>query len=144
MKKTMDQAMTGGCLCGAVRYRVNAPMTGVIACHCTHCRRVSGAGSSHNVPVATDALEVTAGAPKRYVDTAASGNRLFRFFCADCGSSLWSQREKMPGMVTLKAGTLDDASGLQLVMNIWTDSALPWMHVDPALERHPQNRPLKT
>ena len=116
----------------------------MIACHCTHCRKISGAGSSHNAAIPTSSLSFTAGKPKMFIDTAASGNRLNRFFCAECGSSLYSQREKMPEMTILTVGTLDDASRLTMAMNIWTDSAMPWMHVDPALVNHPQNRPLKT
>lgn len=140
----MDQTHVGGCLCGAIRYSVTAPLANVIACHCSHCRKISGAGSSHNVAIPTSTLTITRGEPKVYADTADSGNRLNRFFCGDCGSSLFSRREKMPEMTVLKAGTLDDASSLKLAMNIWTDSALPWMHIDPALERHPKNRPIKT
>ena len=140
----MTQTLTGGCLCGAVRYSINAPLKNVIACHCSHCRKISGAGSSHNAPVPTSALTITAGSPKQYADTADSGNRLYRFFCGECGSSLFSRREKMPEMTVLKVGSLDDASGLSLVMNIWTDSALPWMHIDPALEKFAKNRPVKT
>jgi hypothetical protein len=140
----MSEAKTGGCLCGNVRYSVSAPMKNVIACHCTHCRKISGAGSSHNVAIPTDALRIDKGTPKIYADTAQSGNKLSRFFCPECGSSLFSRREKMPEMTILKVGTLDDASGLAMAMNVWTDSALPWMHIDPALANHPQNRPIKT
>ena len=140
----MDNPSTGGCLCGAIRYSISPAPTTVIACHCTHCRKISGAGSSHNAAVPTSSVTITAGKPKMFIDTAASGNRLKRFFCADCGSSLYSQREKMPEMMILKVGTLDDASGLKMAINVWTDSALPWMHVDPALANHAQNRPLKT
>ena len=140
----MTQASTGGCLCGAVRYTISAPLKNVIACHCTHCRKISGAGSSHNAAVPTNALTITKGTPRQYTDTADSGNALYRFFCGECGSSLFSRREKMPEMTVLKVGSLDDASGLALVMNIWTDSALPWMPLDPALEKHPKNRPIKT
>lgn len=140
----MSQELTGGCLCGAIRYTVSAPLHNVIACHCTHCRKISGAGSSHNAPVATSSVNFTAGTPKKYADTADSGNTLYRYFCENCGSSIMSQRSKTPEMSVLKVGTLDDASGLKLAMNIWTDSALPWMHLDPAIERHPKNRPVKT
>ena len=140
----MDRTATGGCLCGTIRYAVAAPLKNVIACHCTHCRKISGAGSSHNAAIPTSAMTITTGKPKLYADTADSGNRLSRFFCADCGSSLYSRRENMPQMTILKVGTLDDASGLTLAMNIWTDSALPWLHVDPAVEHYPGNRPLKT
>jgi hypothetical protein len=138
----MSKPLNGGCLCGAVRYTVTAPLTSVVACHCTHCRKISGAGSSHNVIVPTSAVTFTGAKVKRYQDKADSGNVLFRHFCGECGSSLYSQREKMPEMIVLKAGTLDDATGLKLVMNIWTDSALPWMHLDPAIDRHPKNRPV--
>ena len=138
----MDHPLTGGCLCGAIRYRVDAPLKNISACHCTHCRKVSGAGSSHNAVLPSSALTITSGTPKVYRDTAQSGNILLRKFCENCGSSLFSQREKMPEMTVLKVGTLDDATGLTLAMNIWTDSALPWMHLDPAVERHPQNRPM--
>ncbi len=140
----MDSTATGACLCGTIRYAVAAPLQNVIACHCTHCRKISGAGSSHNAAIPTSSLTITAGTPKVYADTADSGNRLNRFFCADCGSSLFSRREKVPEMTILKVGTLDDAAGLKLAMNIWTDSALPWMHVDPAVEHYPGNRPLKS
>jgi hypothetical protein len=140
----MSQSHSGGCLCGAIRYTLTAPLNSVIACHCSHCRKISGAGSSHNVAIPTSALSITMGEPKVYADTADSGNRLNRYFCANCGSSLFSRREKMPEMTVLKAGTLDDASGLKLAMNIWTDSALPWMHLDPEIEKHQKNRPIKT
>lgn len=140
----MNTPPTGGCLCRAIRYQVNVPMKSIIACHCLNCRKASGAGSSHNVLLKTTDLKFTAGTPKRYADTANSGNTLYRFFCGDCGSSIYSQRATMPQMLVLKAGSLDDASGLSIGMHIWTDSALPWMHRDPAVEQHPGNRPPPT
>ena len=137
----MHNPSTGGCLCGAIRYVVTAPLAQISACHCTHCRRISGAGCSHNAIFEPTALTFTQGVPKRYVDRADGGNRLYRFFCADCGSSIMSQREKVPEIVVLKVGTPDDASGLTLYRDVWTDSALPWVHIDGATEHHPRNRP---
>jgi hypothetical protein len=46
-------------------------------------------------------------------------------------------------MMVLKVGTLDAPLDMKLVMNIWTNSARPWMHLDPSVERHPENRPVK-
>lgn len=137
----MKKHSTGGCLCGAIRYVVTAPLAQISACHCTHCRRISGAGCSHNAIFDSATLTFTKGAPKRYVDRADSGNKLHRYFCADCGSSIMSQREKVPEIVVLKVGTLDDASGLTLYRDVWTDSALPWVHIDDATEHHLRNRP---
>jgi hypothetical protein len=138
----MTQSMTGGCLCGAIRYRVSQPIEKVIACHCTHCQRISGAACSHNAALQTSAVTFTAGTPKRYVDTADSGNKLLRFFCEHCGSSLYSQREKMPEMMVLKVGTLDEPGDLKLLMNIWTRSARSWMPLDPEVQQYPENRPV--
>jgi hypothetical protein len=47
-------------------------------------------------------------------------------------------------MMVLKVGTLDVPNDMKLVMNIWTNSARPWMHIDPATERHAENRPVKS
>ena len=139
----MSNAITGGCLCGNIRYTINASVDKIIACHCTHCQKASGAGASHNAVVPTSAVAFTSGQPKLFADTAQSGNILNRYFCADCGSPIYSLREKVPEMMVLKVGTLDAPGDMKLVMNIWTNSARPWMHMDPATERHPENRPVK-
>ncbi len=139
----MADPISGGCLCGKIRYEVSQPPQSIIACHCTHCQKISGAGSSHNAVVPTSAVTFTSGRPKQFRDTAQSGNILNRFFCGDCGSSLYSQREKAPEMTILKVGTLDKPGDMKLVMNIWTNSARPWMYIDPATERHPEGRPVK-
>ena len=140
----MTDPITGGCLCGKIRYTVSQPLQNIIACHCTHCQKVSGAGASHNALVPASAVTFTAGQPRLFEDTAQSGNLLKRYFCGDCGSPIYSQRAKVPELMVLKVGTLDAPGELKLVMNIWTNSARPWMHIDPATERHPENRPLKS
>lgn len=138
----MSDPITGGCLCGKIRYTVSQALSAIIACHCTNCQKASGTGASHNAAVPTSAVTFTSGTPKLFNDTAASGNILKRYFCADCGSPIYSQREKMPEMMVLKVGTLDNSSGMKLVMNIWTKSARPWMHIDPATSCYAENRPV--
>lgn len=140
----MPDPITGGCLCGAIRYSVSQPLDRIIACHCTHCQKASGAGASHNALLPSSALTFTAGKPKLYADTAQSGNIINRYFCGDCGSPIYGQRAKLPEMMVLRVGTLDAPLDMKVVMNIWTGSARPWMHIDPASERHPGNRPVKT
>ncbi len=140
----MPNPITGGCLCGKIRYSVSQPLQNIIACHCTHCQKASGAGSSHNALVPRSAVTFTSGEPRLYADTAQSGNILNRYFCGDCGSPVYSQRAKAPDMIVLKVGTLDAQDGMKLVMNIWTRSARPWMHRDPATESYPESRPVKS
>ena len=139
----MPKSISGGCLCGKIRYAVNQPLQYITACHCTHCQKASGAGASYNTVVPRAAVAFTSGQPKLFEDTAQSGNVLKRYFCGDCGSPIYSQRENAPEMMVLKVGTLDDSAEMNLIMNIWTKSARPWMPIDPMTECHPEGRPVK-
>ena len=133
----MAEPLTGSCLCGAIRYTVSARVTELRACHCTHCQKSSGAAGSVNAVLPSEAFRLTQGAPKRYAGKADSGRTLYRYFCGDCGSPIYSQRETNPGMVVVRAGTLDNAGAMKITANIWTKSARPWAHIDPASQQVP-------
>ena len=133
----MSAPLTGSCLCGAIRYAINAPVAELRACHCVHCQKASGAGGSVNAVIPSAAFVITQGAPKRYDASAASGRTLHRYFCGDCGSPIYSQRATAPETVVVRAGTLDDSSDVKITMNIWTQSAKPWAYIDPASKQHP-------
>ena len=126
---------TGGCLCGAIRYAVNAPITALRACHCTHCQKNTGSGASVNAVVAGADFSVTQGTPKRFTTRADSGRTLYRYFCGDCGSPLYTHRENSPEWIVVKAGTLDDTSALKITAHIWTGSKRAWSHIDPDTEQ---------
>jgi hypothetical protein len=133
----MSDTLTGSCLCGAIRYSISAPVTELRACHCTHCQKTSGAAGSVNAPLPSEAFKLTQGTPKRYAAKAASGRTLYRYFCGDCGAPIYSQRETAPGMVVVRAGTFDNPGPMKITANIWTASARPWAHIDPASQQHP-------
>jgi hypothetical protein len=138
----MPVPLTGGCLCGAIRYTIDAQVTGLRACHCKNCQKHSGTAGTVNAVVPTDAFRITKGATKEYRDSATQGGRtLSRHFCAECGSSIYSQRNPDPGFVVVRAGSLDDSSGMKITSDIWTATAPPWAYIDPASERHPGNMP---
>jgi hypothetical protein len=94
----MPSPLTGGCLCGAARYAVSAPITGLRACHCTNCQKSSGNSGTVNAVVPSESFPITQGATKRYDDSAThSGRTLSRHFCADCGSPIYSHRNREVG-----------------------------------------------
>lgn len=129
---------TGGCLCGAIRYECSADPSGVVYCHCRNCQVTSGGAFSSNVMVPPDSLTITSGALTRYEDTAESGNTVSREFCNQCGSALVSRPG--PHMLVIKAGSLDDPSGLKPFMSIWEGSAQPWAlkcEGIPSFEKNP-------
>lgn len=118
---------TGGCLCGNIRYTLKADPALTVVCHCTHCQKASGSAFSTNLVVQRADIEFSGGEMAAYDDAAESGNTLKRSFCPKCGASLMSESSGRPGSAVLKAGTLDDPSGVKPTMQIWTRSAQPWV-----------------
>ena len=133
----MTRPLTGSCLCGAIEYEIGANVTELRACHCTSCQKISGAGGTVNAVIPSGQFRITKGSPKRHTRTADSGRVLHRYFCGDCGSPIYSQRETMPEMIALRVGTLDNPGPMKLTAHIWTRSARPWSHIDPAAKQFP-------
>jgi hypothetical protein len=138
----MPSTHTGGCLCGAVRYTIDAPITALRACHCSNCQKHTGSDGSVNAVVPSDKFRITKGSTRKYEDSATqSGRTLSRHFCEKCGSPIYSHRNPNPGFVVVRAGSLDDKAGLKIAAHIWTSTAPAWSHIDPSTERHPENMP---
>ena len=138
----MNAPLTGGCLCGAVRYEITAPVTTLRACHCLNCQKHTGSGGSVNAVVPKDSFRITKGEPKKYEDSATqSGRTLSRNFCGNCGSPLFSQRNPDIGIRIVRAGSLDNSDGLKISANIWMTTARSWDLIDPSTECHPENLP---
>jgi hypothetical protein len=127
----------GGCLCGAVRYRLTGAPLGAYNCHCKDCQRTSGGTHTMSMPIARDRVEHLSGELAHFDKTADSGRTVRMIGCAKCGTRLWNEPLASPQMLVLKPGTLDDASWAVPVGNIWTDSALPWAEIDPDLINFP-------
>lgn len=124
----MEIAMTeftGKCLCGTVRYVCTG--TPLIAghCHCEDCRRSSGTGHCSHLAVPAASLTLT-GRTKAYGRAADSGNRVERHFCPECGASLYSTNAGMPGLVFLRASSLDDLEVFKPQMHVYTSRAASW------------------
>jgi len=124
-------AITGACLCGSIRYEIDNPpaMTGV--CHCKNCQRQAGSAFSTLAGVPKAEFHITGGEPKLYVDRdTTSGNPVERYFCANCGSPIYSALASSPDMIFLKTGTLDDTSGFTPQFHAWCDSKQAWVTLD--------------
>jgi hypothetical protein len=110
----MTERATGGCLCGAVRYRVDGRLRPVVACHCKQCRRQTG---HHYAATAARRADVTISGLNGVTWYRASGSAE-RGFCATCGSALfWAPIDG--ARLGLLAGSLDDPTGLQLAGHIF-------------------------
>ena len=116
----------GGCLCGKVRYSADAEPAFVGVCHCKNCQKGTGTAFAAVVALPKSALNV-AGNLKTFTGRGDSGKETYRRFCADCGSPLIDEAEIMPGVAMILAGTLDDPSWVKPTVEIYCDSAQPWV-----------------
>ncbi len=126
----------GGCLCGAVRWRAEELPVEVTHCHCTTCRRASGAPVVTWATFARAAVTMT-GAPAERRATPDA----VRSFCRDCGTPLAFSERARPAMIDLTAGSMDDPEQLRPTGHIWARSALTWLPIDDELPRHAEADP---
>ncbi len=129
----------GGCLCGAVRFEITAPFISAGYCHCTHCQRRTGTGSSANGRVPRGGFALLAGEQELSAYTPASGRP--KVFCSRCGSALFSGEPLRDAEVTVRLGTLDGDPGIRPQYRQFVDSAVAWEPIpDDGLPRHPRSR----
>jgi hypothetical protein len=123
----MAEVHEGGCLCGAVRYRVIGEPNLAGVCHCTRCKRMSG--SAFSIPAYFDeaAVRVTSGTLKTYECRSDETNRWLKLeFCPACGTTVTWTGEQMPGARGIAGGTFDDPNWIRPTAHFWTRSALHW------------------
>jgi hypothetical protein len=126
--------ITGGCLCGAVRYRVMGPVRDVVNCHCSQCRRTHGTFGAYSDCAKTDLVFDE----DRGLAWYRSSEAARRGFCRECGASLFWDRTAGDG-ISVAAGTTDQPTGLKTVRHIFTADVPDWYTIDDDLERFPQS-----
>ncbi len=130
-----DMEITGGCLCGAVRFRISAKPIAARLCWCRLCQYLASGNATVNVVFPSDALSIE-GELRDYRSIAASGNVMHRRFCPTCGTQLFSAAESRPHLIIVRNGALDDTELLAPSATIWTSEAPEWAWIDEALPQH--------
>jgi hypothetical protein len=119
--------LTGGCLCGNIRYHSDSQPLTVIQCHCKNCQKQSGSAFSVNLVVKMDQIEINSDSLSCYEDRGESGNPVFRYFCPNCGSAVVTGNSDLSGIAVVKAGSLDVVGDISPQMSIWETSAQSWV-----------------
>jgi len=127
----------GSCLCGAVRFEVTGELGGIQLCHCSQCRRASGAAFAANLPVKAENFRLVAGEPKAY--ESSPGKQ--RLFCGDCGSPIISRTDTVPDMVRVRAGLLAEPVEAKAVFRFHVSSNASWLPIADDLPQFPADRP---
>lgn len=129
--------ITGGCLCGRVRFRSSAPPLSTRYCWCRDCQHFASGSATVNVVFPSDAVTIE-GELTDYVSQSDAGNRMHRRFCPHCGSNLFSEAEVRPHLLIVRAGALDDPEIAQPASTIWVSSAPRWACIAEDLPQYPQ------
>jgi len=127
-------AVSGSCLCKAVRYRAATPPIVTRACWCRLCQRIGAGSGTVSAAFLRRDLEIE-GETKDYVSIADSGSVMHRRFCPSCGVHLFSEAEPRPHIVFVRVGTFDDPELARPAVTIWAASAPSWACIDGALPR---------
>ena len=132
--------LTGGCMCGAVRYEVDTPLEQAGYCHCTRCQRRTGGSASVSARVAPGSFRIGRGEQDVKVFRPEDG--FAKAFCSLCGSALYSQNPEKPEIITVRMGTFDTDPGIRPAYRQFVAYAAVWEPLpDDDLPRHPERRP---
>lgn len=119
-------SMEGGCLCGAIRYRVSGKVLYSVICHCRSCQRASGAPSVAWLTLERKDFNLLQGSPA----TVQSSPGVSRGFCGHCGTPLSYERRDRTDTLDVATATLDDPAACPPDSEIWLHDRLPWESID--------------
>ena len=128
-----NHRLHGGCLCGSVRYHIDALLGAVEHCHCSMCRKAHGAAFSTNAVIASLAFHVTSGAAV-IAEYASSPNRR-KCFCSRCGSQLFIRRLDQPETTVVTLGAIDGDPWVRPERHVFVASKAAWDTIADSLPR---------
>ena len=124
----------GSCLCGDISYQYEASQSATaLHCHCRDCQKVTGSGKATIVMFPEDAVVID-GTFKQYSSLGSDGSHVNRGFCPRCGSQMFTHVDEIPGMLFIKAGTMEDSSWVQVALNCWESTASVWSPADDSVQ----------
>ena len=122
----MSVQREGGCACRGVRYRLTSDPLFTHCCHCLNCQRQTGSAFVINLLIEADRVELVAGEAEP-VDVPRDDGSMQRIFrCPTCQVAVFSQYTR-PEVRFVRGGTLDEPSGIEPDVHIFTRSKLPWV-----------------
>jgi len=138
----MNERITGGCRCGTIRYDLMLDrLPPVYCCHCRDCQTWTGSAFSQQAVVHEGDLVVNVGEPVEYAFTSPSGSLSRQYACATCHTRLYNTNSARPGLVIVRAGTLDASDRLEAVLHIWTKRKQPWIAFAADVPAFPESAP---
>src|SRR3954462_12918155 len=117
--------LTGGCMCGGVRYEISEPLVSAGYCHCTRCQRRTGGAASAQARVAPGSMRIVEG-EELVRSWSPEGGGFAKAFCSVCGSQLWSESPDDPEIRSVRLGSFDEDPGIRPSARTFVAYAAPW------------------
>jgi len=137
-----DNHHSGGCLCGAIRFRTTAAPVRALACHCTTCKQRTGSAYGVGVYFQDEAVEWLQGTRSTYeLHSDTSGRWIRNEFCPSCGTTVSWTLEMRPGLRAIAGGSFDDPTWYRIEAHIWARSARDDMCYPDDLPVYPEALP---
>jgi hypothetical protein len=131
--------LKGGCNCGAVRFEVTEPLVSASYCHFKRCQRRSGAAASANAHPAPDTFRIVAGEDRLRMWKPDGGGE--KWFCGDCGSSLFGRNRSHADPIGIRMGAFDSDPGIRPSVRQFVAYAPRWEPIpDDGLPCYPESR----
>ncbi|MEY2538414.1 MAG: hypothetical protein QOG67_2154 [Verrucomicrobiota bacterium] len=127
--------ISGGCLCGEVRYEAGQSPHNITHCHCSDCRRASGAPFVTWATFDADNFRFVHGEP-RQIDWAGR----VRSFCQNCGTALTFRSGPDAREIDVTVCSFEDATSVLPRDHTWVEDRLAWIHLADGLPEYPQRR----
>ncbi len=131
----------GSCYCGTVRYEITGRLLIFANCHCPDCRKFSGSAFSSVLAVEAGGFHVTSGESSLNPYPSSPGKH--RCFCKNCGCHVFARADQRPGMVLVRAGSLDDDPGMKPQCHIWVKAKAPWHEICDSIKQYEEGFPKK-
>ena len=124
---------TGSCLCGSVNYKSNSDPLVIQNCHCDQCRKATGSVYLTNLFIKEENFEIT-GEVNNYAHLSDAGNNMTKYFCPNCGSQVFGKNSGRPGIITIRAGTVNEKDIIKPIRNLFLKSKVPSTPINSNLE----------
>jgi hypothetical protein len=135
-----DLPLTGGCLCGGVRFEIAEPLVSAVYCHCTRCQRRTGTAAAASALIAPGSLRITQG--EELVRAYEPDAGFVKDFCSRCGAALWARNPANADQLGVRLGAIDGDPGIRPTARQFVAYAAAWEPIpDDGLPRYPERRP---
>ena len=124
---------SGSCLCGLVQYKSTSDPLVIQNCHCDQCRKATGSVFLTNVFIKEENFNLS-GETNNFIHLSDAGSEMTKFFCPKCGSQIYGKNSARPGMVTIRAGSVNEKEIIKPIRNLFIKSKVPSTPLDQTLE----------